>query len=118
MTRRAVFTRLYATEVAGVQDLGVTGRGGMAEIGTYVSKLLTSELSGNVIDLCPVGTRSFCPRHATSLKRISTLNFRVKWRPTTWDKANIARHVIQCILDLIYYVVWRPMTWRAQLPRP
>ena len=45
----------------GVQDLGVTGRGGMAEIGTYVSKLLTSELSGNVIDLCPVGALTSKP---------------------------------------------------------
>ena len=51
----------FATEVAGVQDLGVTGRGGMAEIGTYVSKLLTSELSGNVIDLCPVGALTSKP---------------------------------------------------------
>ena len=44
-----------------MQDLGVTGRGGMAEIGTYVSKLLTSELSGNVIDLCPVGALTSKP---------------------------------------------------------
>ena len=51
----------FATEEAGVQDLGVTGRGGMAEIGTYVSKLLTSELSGNVIDLCPVGVLTSKP---------------------------------------------------------
>ena len=51
----------FATEVAGVQDLGVTGRGGMAEIGTYVSKLLSSELSGNVIDLCPVGALTSKP---------------------------------------------------------
>ena len=51
----------FATEVAGVQDLGVTGRGGQAEIGTYVSKLLTSELSGNVIDLCPVGALTSKP---------------------------------------------------------
>jgi len=51
----------FATEVAGVQDLGVTGRGNMAEIGTYVSKLLTSELSGNVIDLCPVGALTSKP---------------------------------------------------------
>tara|TARA_B110000977_G_scaffold192204_1_gene265393 strand:- start:8690 stop:9556 length:867 start_codon:yes stop_codon:yes gene_type:complete len=51
----------FATEVAGVQDLGVTGRGNMAEIGTYVSKVLNSELSGNVIDLCPVGALTSKP---------------------------------------------------------
>jgi NADH dehydrogenase/NADH:ubiquinone oxidoreductase subunit G len=63
MTRCIHCTRCvrFATEVAGVQDLGVTGRGNMAEIGTYVSKLLTSELSGNVIDLCPVGALTSKP---------------------------------------------------------
>ena len=35
--------------------LGVTGRGQKMEIGTYVQKLFDSEISGNVIDLCPVG---------------------------------------------------------------
>ena len=39
----------------GVQDLGMTGRGNASEIGTYVEKMMASELSGNVIDLCPVG---------------------------------------------------------------
>ena len=43
---------------AGVEDLGMTGRGNASEIGTYVEKLLASELSGNVIDLCPA--RSPC----------------------------------------------------------
>jgi len=51
----------FATEVAGVQDLGITGRGNAAEVGTYVSKLLTSELSGNIIDLCPVGALTSKP---------------------------------------------------------
>lgn len=46
---------------AGVQDLGVTGRGRDSEIGTYVEKLMTSELSGNVIDLCPVGALTSKP---------------------------------------------------------
>jgi len=57
MTRCIHCTRCvrFATEVAGVPVLGVTGRGNTMEIGTYVSKLFTSELSGNVIDLCPVG---------------------------------------------------------------
>jgi len=45
----------------GVQDLGVTGRGRDSEIGTYVEKLMTSELSGNVIDLCPVGALTSKP---------------------------------------------------------
>lgn len=47
--------------IAGVQDLGMTGRGRDSEIGTYVEKLMTSELSGNVIDLCPVGALTSKP---------------------------------------------------------
>jgi NADH dehydrogenase (ubiquinone) Fe-S protein 1 len=58
MTRCIHCTRCvrFATEIAGTEELGVFGRGGDSEIGTYVDKILTSELSGNVIDLCPVGT--------------------------------------------------------------
>lgn len=57
MTRCIHCTRCvrFGTEVAGVEDLGTTGRGRDTEIGTYVEKMLDSELSGNVIDLCPVG---------------------------------------------------------------
>ena len=45
----------FSSEVAGVEDLGTTGRGNNMQIGTYVEKMIMSELSGNVIDLCPVG---------------------------------------------------------------
>lgn len=57
MTRCIHCTRCvrFAKEVAGIEDLGVTGRGRDSEIGTYVERTMTSELSGNVIDLCPVG---------------------------------------------------------------
>jgi NADH dehydrogenase (ubiquinone) Fe-S protein 1 len=57
MTRCIHCTRCvrFGTEVAGVEDLGTTGRGKNTEIGTYVEKMLGSELSGNIIDLCPVG---------------------------------------------------------------
>lgn len=63
MTRCIHCTRCvrFAEEVAGVEDLGVTGRGRDSEIGTYVEKLMTSELSGNVIDLCPVGALTSKP---------------------------------------------------------
>lgn len=57
MTRCIHCTRCirFASEVAGVDDLGTTGRGSDMQVGTYVEKLLLSELSGNIIDLCPVG---------------------------------------------------------------
>lgn len=51
----------FSSEVAGTEDLGVTGRGRDSEIGTYVEKLMKSELSGNVIDLCPVGALTSKP---------------------------------------------------------
>jgi hypothetical protein len=56
----------FAKEVAGVEDMGVTGRGRDSEIGTYVERLLTSELSGNVIDLCPVGALTSKPAAFTN----------------------------------------------------
>ena len=57
MTRCIHCTRCvrFATEIAGVEELGIFGRGINSEIGTYVDTVLSSELSGNVIDLCPVG---------------------------------------------------------------
>ncbi|MDH3228353.1 MAG: NADH-quinone oxidoreductase subunit NuoG [Alphaproteobacteria bacterium] len=63
MTRCIHCTRCirFATEVAGVQDLGLLGRGEGAEITTYLEKALASELSGNVIDLCPVGALTSKP---------------------------------------------------------
>ncbi|MFL5281853.1 MAG: NADH-quinone oxidoreductase subunit NuoG [Rhodopila sp.] len=51
----------FITEVAGVPDLGATNRGEHLEVGTYVEKALGSELSGNIIDLCPVGALTSKP---------------------------------------------------------
>lgn len=63
MTRCIHCTRCvrFANDIAGVNDLGVTGRGNSMEIGPYIQKLMTSELSGNVIDLCPVGALTSKP---------------------------------------------------------
>jgi NADH-quinone oxidoreductase subunit G len=63
MTRCIQCTRCvrFASEVAGVPELGATSRGENMEIGTYVEKALTSELSGNLIDICPVGALTSRP---------------------------------------------------------
>ena len=63
MTRCIHCTRCirFITEVAGVPDLGATARGEHMEVGTYVEKALSSELSGNIIDLCPVGALTSKP---------------------------------------------------------
>lgn len=45
----------FAREVAGVETLGITGRGQTMEIGTYIEAILDSPLSGNLVDICPVG---------------------------------------------------------------
>jgi NADH-quinone oxidoreductase subunit G len=51
----------FATEVAGVPDLGAIGRGEDMEITTYLESAMTSELQGNVVDLCPVGALTSKP---------------------------------------------------------
>ena len=51
----------FATEVAGVEELGATGRGESMEVTTYVEHALTTELSGNLVDLCPVGALTSKP---------------------------------------------------------
>ncbi|XP_031844166.1 NADH dehydrogenase (ubiquinone) 75 kDa subunit [Nomia melanderi] len=63
MTRCIHCTRCirFASEVAGIDDLGTTGRGNDMQVGTYVEKMFLSELSGNIIDLCPVGALTSKP---------------------------------------------------------
>lgn len=63
MTRCIHCTRCvrFGQEIAGIMELGATGRGEHMEIGTYVEHSLVSELSGNIIDLCPVGALTSKP---------------------------------------------------------
>ena len=70
---RALFRRFYSKiskctrcvrfcqEIAGIDELGTTGRGNDLQIGTYVEKALGTELSGNLIDVCPVGALTSKP---------------------------------------------------------
>jgi NADH-quinone oxidoreductase subunit G len=68
MTRCIHCTRCvrFGQEVAGLMELGATGRGEHMEIGTYVEHAMTSEVSGNVIDLCPVGALTSKPYRYTA----------------------------------------------------
>jgi len=63
MTRCIHCTRCvrFGEEVAGIKELGATGRGEHMEIGTYIEQSVASELSGNIIDLCPVGALTSKP---------------------------------------------------------
>ncbi len=56
----------FGQEIAGIRELGATGRGEHMEIGTYVEKSVSSELSGNIIDLCPVGSLTSKPFRFTA----------------------------------------------------
>jgi NADH-quinone oxidoreductase subunit G len=63
MTRCIQCTRCvrFTTEVAGINDMGLTGRGEDVEITTYLDRIINSELQGNIIDLCPVGALTSKP---------------------------------------------------------
>ena len=63
MTRCINCTRCvrFADEIAGVDDLGQLNRGEDSEIGTFVGKAINSELSGNLVDVCPVGALTSKP---------------------------------------------------------
>jgi NADH-quinone oxidoreductase subunit G len=63
MTRCIQCTRCirFGDEIAGVEEMGALGRGEHLEIGTYIKQAITSELSGNLIDVCPVGALTSKP---------------------------------------------------------
>lgn len=68
MTRCIHCTRCvrFGDEIAGVRELGATGRGEHMQIGTYIEHSMTSEVSANVIDLCPVGALTSKPYRFTA----------------------------------------------------
>lgn len=80
MTRCIHCTRCvrFTTDVAGVAELGAVGRGENMEITSYLEKSMTSELSGNVIDLCPVGALTSKPyafkARSWELKKTNTID--------------------------------------------
>ena len=80
MTRCISCTRCvrFTSEVAGITQMGQTGRGVDAEITTYLNQTLDSELQGNIIDLCPVGALTSKPYAFTArpweLKKTETID--------------------------------------------
>lgn len=81
MTRCIHCTRCvrFADEIAGISDIGMFGRGLQSEIGTYIENIFQSELSGNAIDLCPVGALTSKPYPFVSrnweLKSVESIDF-------------------------------------------
>jgi NADH-quinone oxidoreductase subunit G len=80
MTRCIQCTRCvrFTTEVAGVNEMGATGRGEDMEITTYLGQAISSELQGNIIDLCPVGALTSKPyefkARAWELRKTETID--------------------------------------------
>ena len=104
MTRCIHCTRCvrFGEEVAGMPELGATGRSEDMEIGTYITRSVDSELSGNVIDLCPVGALTSKP---------------FRFRARAWEMAQrdgIAPH--DPIGSNIHLHVWRGRVMRV-VPR-
>ncbi len=81
MTRCIHCTRCirFSTEVAGNEIMGAFGRGEETEIGTYINRIIRTELSGNLVDLCPVGALTSKPyafqARSWELQRIDTIDF-------------------------------------------
>ncbi len=101
MTRCIHCTRCvrFGQEIAGIMELGATGRGEHTRIGTYVERAVTSEMSGNVIDLCPVGALTSKPYRYTARP----------WELTS--SPGIAAH--DCIGSNIQYKVRRNRVMRV-----
>jgi len=80
MTRCISCTRCvrFITEVAGVAELGQTGRGEDSEIVSYLGRILESEMQGNIVDLCPVGALTNKPYAFTArpweLRKVETID--------------------------------------------
>ena len=95
MTRCIQCTRCvrFGEEVAGVRELGATGRGESMQIGTYVQHSMTSEVSANIIDLCPVGALTSKPYRFTA--RAWELSQHASISPHDCLGSNVYMHVRQ-----------------------
>ncbi len=89
MTRCIQCTRCvrFLKEVGGMQELGMVGRGEHAEITAYVDKSVNSELSGNIIDLCPVGALTSKPF------RYSARSWELTRRPSIAAHDGLGSHI-------------------------
>ncbi len=94
MTRCIHCTRCvrFGQEIAGIQELGTLGRGDRTEIGTFIERSVDHELSGNIIDLCPVGALNNKPYRFSA--RAWEMEQRDSVAPHDCLGANIHLHVL------------------------
>ena len=95
MTRCIHCTRCvrFGQEIAGIQELGAVGRTENMEIGTYIEKSVDHELSGNIIDLCPVGALNNKPYRYTA--RAWEMEARPMIAPHDCAGSNLYGHVLR-----------------------
>ena len=102
MTRCIQCTRCvrFTTEVGGIEELGATGRGEDMEITTYLDKAITSELQGNIIDLCPVGALTSAPYEFKArpweLRKTDTIDAWMPLDPTSGLMPVAAKSCVSC----------------------
>lgn len=91
MTRCIHCTRCvrFGTELAGIRELGATGRGEHMTIGTFIENSVDSEVSGNVIDLCPVGALTAKP------SRYSARAWEIKSRASIASHDSLGSNIFQ-----------------------
>jgi NADH dehydrogenase/NADH:ubiquinone oxidoreductase subunit G len=97
----------FAEEVAGVYDLGTMGRGNHTEIGTYIDKMVSSELSGNLVDLCPVGALVSGPHKYVSRSWETRKNNSIDLMESILPKVEYNRRgpeLIRCLPKIDYEV--------------
>ncbi len=95
MTRCIHCTRCvrFGQEIAGIQELGAFGRGDRMEIGTFIENSVDHELSGNIIDLCPVGALNNKPYRMSA--RAWEMEQRATIAPHDCLGSNIYAHVLR-----------------------
>ncbi|MDP7042042.1 MAG: NADH-quinone oxidoreductase subunit NuoG, partial [Gammaproteobacteria bacterium] len=95
MTRCIHCTRCvrFGQEIAGIQELGTIGRGDRVEIGTYIERSVDHELSGNIIDMCPVGALNNKPYRMSA--RAWEMEQRATIAPHDCLGSNIYAHVLR-----------------------
>src|SRR5882672_425948 len=101
----------FGQEIAGKMELGLAGRGENAEIVSFVSHMLESELSGNMIDLCPVGALTSGPFRYTA--RTWELSRRKSISPHDGLGSNLVVQVKQPMLKR--GARWEPVDWEVAL---
>ena len=92
----------FGQEVAGVMELGMSHRGEHAEIETFVGQSVDSELSGNMIDICPVGALTSKPfRYSARTwelsRRKSMWHLTIHQVPTWWCKLRTTKCFVWCL---------------------